>query len=108
MPDKVKVRVVFAQVRAPQESDGSDGQVVEGRYIVEETADGWVVTLTDKAGKPVRDHLGRTYSHKLKENDSASAHAWAQRLSKQFRLVLLGKDATAAATKLKYPKIGYA
>ena len=81
---------------------------VEGRYIVEETADGCVVTLTDKAAKPVRDHLGRGYSHKLNDNESANAHQWAQRLTKQFRLVLLGKDATAAGTKLNYPKVGLA
>jgi hypothetical protein len=82
----MKIFTVFAQVRPPKNG-------ARGRYTV---IDGFV-TLCDREGKIVRDQLGRTYTHALK--DGASAHVIAARLTKNLRLVLLGKDPTASARK---------
>jgi hypothetical protein len=64
--------------------------VCEGRYIL---ADG-KVTLTDIDGKPVRDAKGNTYSRKI--GPDGNARAIAGKLTKEFRLVLLGKSAPAS------------
>jgi len=100
-----QVFLVYAQVRPPIGDD--PGHVVEGRYIVELAPDGTgVVTLTNRAGEPVRDQLGRFYRQKVSEKEAV--HAIAALLTKQLRSVLLGKDQATASRQLDYPKVGYA
>jgi hypothetical protein len=52
------------------------------------------------------DATGKTYSRKLEQDDSAKAVAG--RLTKEFRLVLLGKTNSAAgfSRPIQYPKSG--
>src|SRR5262245_41077275 len=99
-----KINVVFAQVRAPKESDGSDGVVVEGRYKVVDNE----VILTNRAGVAVQDQHGKFYRQKLR--DGESAHAIAGRLTKLLRLTLLGKDPDRVGVRreIQYPKVGLA
>jgi hypothetical protein len=100
MPDKI--HTVFAQVRAPKESDGSDGVVVEGRYIVA----GGVVTLTDLAGAPVRDQHGKFYKQKLR--DGESAHVIAARLNEvaQADATWQGPGARRHKTRIEVSECG--
>lgn len=95
-----KVHVCFAQISAPGKYD-SDGQVCEGRYTI---SDDGVVTLTDYDGKPVRDKQGRTYERKPGANETP--HQVAQRLTRHFRNVLLGKDPDSAPARspISYPQ----
>jgi hypothetical protein len=52
------------------------------------------VTLTDRAGNPVRDDDGKTYVCKIAAGDDP--HVTAQRITREFRLALLGKSKTAS------------
>ena len=100
MSDKPEIRPVIVQIKPPGDRD--EGQVAEGRYVVADN----VVTLTDRAGAPVRDSDGKTYSRKLSEGDNP--HVIAGRLTKEFRLALLGKTKikTGFSGPIAYPKTG--
>jgi hypothetical protein len=64
------------------------------------------VTLTGRAGVPVRDNEGATYSKKIEAGEDP--HLIAGRLTRQFRKALRGdKNSPAAFSKhLHYPKLG--
>ena len=102
MSDSLEVHRVITQVRAPNGKLNDHGQVCEGRYTL---ADG-KVTLTDVNGKPVRDAKGNTYSRKIEPGGNAKAVA--AKLTREFRLVLLGKTISAAefSRPIEYPKSG--
>jgi hypothetical protein len=104
MSNMPEVHPVTVQIRAANTRRNDPGQISYGYYIVSESK----VTLTDAAGKPVRDAQGKTYIQKLGPDDSAKQIAG--RLTKEFRLVLLGKTNTAAgfSRPLSYPKINVA
>ena len=97
-----KPRTVFATIKPPTTSDPV-GSVVEGCYLI---LDGEVV-LTDRDGKPVQNHDGKAYRHKLQPGDDADVHA--RRLTKQFRLARRTKNGAVAGFggPLDYPKTGW-
>ena len=92
---------VSTQVRAPR-GRNDPGAVVEGCYVV--SVDG-VVQLTDRQGNPVRDQHGKLYTRKLEKGDIAKAIA--ARLTKDFRLMLRGKDGRVNGfdRPIRYPKL---
>ena len=100
MSDKPEIRPVIVQIKFPSNRD--DGQTAEGRYTVVDNT----VTLTDRTGTPVRDRDGKTYFRKLSEGDNP--HVIAGRLTKEFRLALLGKTKfkTGFSGPIAYPKTG--
>lgn len=103
MSDTLEVHCVTVQIRAANTKRNDPGQISYGYYIVSENK----VTLTDAAGKPVRDATGKTYSQKLGPDDSAKTIAG--RLTKEFRLVLRGKTNSSAvgfSRPIQYPKSG--
>ena len=100
MTDKPEVHYVATQVRAPK-GPGDPGAVVEGAYTVTDNT----VTLTDRAGNPVRDQHGKLYTRKLEKGDVAKA--LAARLTKDFRLMLRGKDGKIQGFTgpIRYPRL---
>ena len=59
---RMKVEPVFAQVRAPRNSD--QGVTVEGCFVV----DGNRVTMTDREGKPIVDDDGKRWLREITAN----------------------------------------
>jgi hypothetical protein len=98
-----KIYTVFATVNPPKGDD--QGVTCEGKYTI---SDDGTVTLCDRQGVAVRDQHGRT--HERKPGPNETPHQVAARLTKQLRLVLLGKDEDRVGFRapLKYPKVGYA
>ena len=94
-----EVFTVYAQVRRPRGDD--PGAVVEGAF----TVTGDVVTLTDRQGVPVRDQHGKAYTKKIANGDSGKTIA--ARMTKDFRLMLRGKDGRVNGfdRPIKYPPL---
>jgi hypothetical protein len=98
MADKPEVFTVYSEVRRPR--GGDHGAVVEGAFTV---TDG-VVTLTDRHGNPVKDQHGKAYTKKIANGDSAKTIA--ARLTKDFRLMLRGKERVDGFDRpIRYPKL---
>jgi hypothetical protein len=95
-----QVFTVATQVRAPK-GPGDPGAMVEGCYVVTDD----VVTLTDRQGNPVRDQHGKAYTRKIANGDSPKTIA--ARLTKDFRLMLRGKDGRVNGfdRPIRYPKL---
>ena len=94
---------VTTQIRPPRYDD--PGQVSHGKFTF---VDG-VVTLTDHDGNPVRDGEGRLYTQKLDTIDHNDALNAAGRLTKEFRLALMGKtkEQERFSRPLNYSKRGW-
>lgn len=80
----MKVEPVFAQVRAPCNSD--QGVTVEGCFVV----DGNRVTMTDREGKPTVDDEGKRWSREIPP--SCTPQQIAAQMTKEPRIKLRGGE----------------
>ena len=96
----MKLHHVEVQIEKP--TADFPGRTVQGIYTFEEG----VVTLTGRAGVPVRDTEGNTYCKKLDAGEDP--HLVAGRLTRQLRKALRGdkKRPAGFAKHLHYPKLG--
>jgi hypothetical protein len=99
-----EVYSITVQIKPP--SRDFPGQVCHGCYTL---ADG-VVTLTDRDGHPVQDGQGKLYTRKLSPGATvADADMAGRSLTKEFRLVMLGKTPSSErfSRPLNYPRRGW-